>query len=78
MFNLTSDGRNLVIFFFIKVENYGKKNCNWKFLCHFDYVQKLLRLRKQENTAYMYGRFCIKFPQSRMKGERHRLSPLSL
>jgi hypothetical protein len=26
----------------------------------------------------MYGRFCIKFPQSRMKGERHRLSPLSL
>ena len=24
-----------------------------------------------------YGRFCIKFPQSRMKGERHRLSPLS-
>ena len=20
----------------------------------------------------MYGRFCIKFPQSRMKGERHR------
>ena len=26
----------------------------------------------------MYGRFCIKFPQSRMKGERHRLSPVSL
>jgi hypothetical protein len=26
----------------------------------------------------MYGRFCIKFPQSRMKGERHRLSPMSL
>jgi hypothetical protein len=26
----------------------------------------------------MYGRFCIKFPQSRMKGERHRFSPLSL
>ena len=25
-----------------------------------------------------YRRFCIKFPQSRMKGERHRLSPLSL
>ena len=24
-----------------------------------------------------YGRFCIKFPQSRMKGERHRFSPLS-
>ena len=26
----------------------------------------------------IYGRFCIKFPQSRMKDERHRLSPLSL
>ena len=25
-----------------------------------------------------YGRLCIKFSQSRMKGERHRLSPLSL
>jgi hypothetical protein len=29
-------------------------------------------------SIYMYGRFCIKFPQSRMKGEWHRLSPLSL
>ena len=29
-------------------------------------------------SIYMYGRFCIKLPQSRMKGERHRLSPLSL
>ena len=26
----------------------------------------------------MYGWFCITFPQSRMKGERHRLNPLSL
>ena len=25
-----------------------------------------------------YGRFCIKFPQSRMKGEWHRSSPLNL
>jgi len=25
-----------------------------------------------------YERFCIKFPQNRKKGERHRLSPLSL
>jgi hypothetical protein len=24
------------------------------------------------------GRFCINFPQSRMKGERHRHSPLSI
>jgi hypothetical protein len=27
---------------------------------------------------YMYGRFCIKFPQSRMRGEWYRLGPLSL
>ena len=25
-----------------------------------------------------YGRFCIKIPQNRMKGERHRLSGLTL
>ena len=25
-----------------------------------------------------YGMFCIKFPQNRIKGKRHRLSPLSL
>jgi hypothetical protein len=25
-----------------------------------------------------YGKFCIKFPQNRMKDERHRLSPLSI
>jgi hypothetical protein len=25
-----------------------------------------------------YGRFCIKFPQSRMEGERHRLSSFYL
>ena len=42
-----------------------------------------LKLPSQMNrnlvgSIYMYGRFCIKFPQSRMKGERHRLSPLSL
>jgi hypothetical protein len=42
-----------------------------------------LKLPSQLNRSLvgsicMYGRFCIKFPQSRMKGERHRLSPLSL
>jgi hypothetical protein len=42
-----------------------------------------LKLPSQMNrnlvgSIYMYGRFCIKFPQSRMKGERHRLSLLSL
>ena len=25
-----------------------------------------------------YGRLCIKYPQSKLKGERHRLNPLSL
>jgi hypothetical protein len=25
-----------------------------------------------------YGRFCTTFPQNRMKGERHRLTPLSI
>ena len=29
--------------------------------------------RNLVGSIYMYGRFCIKFPQSRMKGERHRL-----
>ena len=38
-----------------------------------------LKLPNQMNrnlvaSIYMYGRFCIKFPQSRMKGERHRLN----
>jgi hypothetical protein len=33
---------------------------------------------EMSNLYSTYGRFCIKFPQSRMKGERHRLSSLSL
>jgi hypothetical protein len=42
-----------------------------------------LKLHSQMNQNLVgctYGRFCIKFPQSRMKGERHRLrlSGLSL
>ena len=42
-----------------------------------------LKLPSQMNPnlvgiIYMYGRACIKFPQSRMKGERHRHRPLSL
>ena len=42
-----------------------------------------LKLPSQMNrnlvgSIYMYGRFCIKFPQSRMIDERHRISPLSL
>jgi hypothetical protein len=33
--------------------------------------------RNLVGSIYMYGRLCIKFPQSRMKGERHRLSSSS-
>jgi len=32
----------------------------------------------QNVVGSTYGRFCIKFPEIRMKGERHRLNPLSL
>ena len=32
--------------------------------------------RNLVGSIYMYGRLCIKFPQSRMKGEQQRLSPL--
>ena len=34
--------------------------------------------RNLVGSIYMCGRFCIKFPQSRIKGERHRLSSLRL
>jgi hypothetical protein len=33
---------------------------------------------KRNLMGSTYGKFCIKFAQSRMKDERHRLSPLSL
>jgi hypothetical protein len=39
---------------------------------------KLLSQMNRNLAGSTYGRFCIKIPQSRMKGERHRLSPLSL
>jgi hypothetical protein len=32
--------------------------------------------RNLVGSIYMYGRLCIKFPQSRMKGERDRLKSL--
>ena len=35
---------------------------------------KLLGQMNQNLVGSTYGRFCIKFPQSRMKGEWHRLS----
>ena len=48
----------------------SKKSSPLKLLRHMN--------RNLVGSIYMYGRLCIKFPQSRMKGERHRLSPLSL
>ena len=48
----------------------SKKSSPLKLLGHMN--------RNLVGSIYMYGRFCIKFPQSRMKGKRHRLSPLSL
>ena len=44
----------------------SKKYSPLKLLSHMN--------RNFVGSIYMYGRFCIKFPQSRMKGERHRLS----
>jgi hypothetical protein len=51
-----------------------------RFLACFLKILDKKRKKRGELFAdqYMYGKFCIKFPQSRMKGERHRLSPLSL
>ena len=43
----------------------SKKSFPLKLLSHMN--------RNLVGSIYMYGRFCIKFPQSRMKGERHRL-----
>ena len=48
----------------------SKKSSPLKLLSHMN--QNLV------GSIYMYGRFCIKFPQSRMRGERQRLSSLSL
>jgi hypothetical protein len=48
----------------------SKKSSPLKLLSHMN--------RNLVRSIYMYGRICIKFPQSRMKGERHRLSPLSV
>jgi hypothetical protein len=42
----------------------SKKSSPLKLLSHMN--------RNLVGSIYMYGSFCIKFPQSRMKGERHR------
>jgi hypothetical protein len=34
--------------------------------------------RNLVGSIYMYGKFCIKFHQSKMKGERHRPSQLNI
>jgi hypothetical protein len=45
---------------------------------HEGYVEYAIPSTLLQFVCYMYGRLCIKFPQSRMKGERHRISPLNL
>ena len=47
----------------------SKKSSPLKLLSHMN--------RNLVGSIYMYGRFCIKFPQSRMKGERHWASSYS-
>jgi hypothetical protein len=44
---------------------FRNRNCLWR----------PCLLMNRNLVGSIYGRFCIKFPQSRMKGERHRLSP---
>jgi hypothetical protein len=39
---------------------------------------KQISQMKSNLVGSTYGRFCIKFPQNGMKGERHRLTPLSI
>jgi hypothetical protein len=71
---------------FFRNQPIRKKNCLWWpcLLTDRDEIKKSspLKLLGQMNrnlVGSIYGRFCIiKFPQSRMKGERHRLSPLML
>ena len=52
--------------FLFLIGRFLKKASPLKLLSHMN--------RNLVGSIYMYGRFCIKFLQSRMKGERHRLS----
>ena len=56
--------------FLFLIGRFLKKSSPLKLLSHMN--------RNLVGSIYMYGRFCIKFPLCRMKGEQHRLSPLSL
>jgi hypothetical protein len=48
--------------------------CDRLGLNSIDINQRLsLSLMNRNLVGSTYGRFCIEFPQSRMKGERHRL-----
>ena len=58
----------VVFFFFVIMQKHLIK--------HFQ-VSSLYHINSQMNRNLVgstYERFCIKFPQGRMKGERHRLS----
>ena len=51
-------------------------SCFWLVDFWQSFSLELLSQMNRNLVGSTYGRFCIKFPQSRMKGERHRLSPL--
>ena len=53
-------------------------SCFWLVYFYKSSSLKLLSQMNRNLVGNTYGRVCIKFPQSRMKGERHRLSPLCL
>jgi NAD(P)H-flavin reductase len=50
----------------------------FQFICERGFREEELREMNQNLVGGTYGRFCVKFPQSRTKGERHRLSQLNL
>ena len=64
--SVSKNGHHMQFLFLIG--RFLKKPFPLKLLSHMN--------RNLERSTYMYGRFCIKFPQSRMKGERHWAEPL--
>jgi hypothetical protein len=58
------------LIFLVSDWSISKKSSPLKLLSHLNW--------NLVGSIYMYGRFCIKFPQSRMKGEQHWISSLNL